>query len=151
MPPKIELDRPLLLVAGLELPLGETDAFAWSAAGDVRSILAALRASRVDLLLAGASIAGSPFAPVMRQVKATHPRQRWALVAPDIDESAEIDARSLGALAIFDGPPSTAQLREMLQRIRARGQPVVTSTRIPHPRPPGEEEAPKSPGKSRSP
>ena len=151
MPPKVELDRPLLLVAGLELPLGPSDAFAWSAAGDTRAILAALRASRVDLLLAGASIGGSPFAPVVRQVKATHPAQRWALVAPDIDEKAEIDARSLGALAIFDGPPSAAQLREMLQRIRARGQPTTASSRLPHPRPPGADEAPGASEAKRSP
>lgn len=141
MPRETQWDRPTLLVAGLEPPAGPVaGAFACSAAHDAREVLHKLRAARVDLLLLGLMLRETPFASLMRRVRLAHPHQRWALVAPEIDPDAEIDARALGTLAIFDGPPSPSHLREMLDRVRpaAPRLPPVSMVRIYRPRPPGD-------------
>ncbi|MCC7191210.1 MAG: hypothetical protein IT444_00385 [Phycisphaeraceae bacterium] len=145
-------DRPTLLLAGIDPIASPTpDAFICSTAHDAGEVLHYLRARRTDLLLLGLSLRGTSFAVLMRRARLVHPQQRWALVAPVIDADIEIEARALGAMTIFDGPPSPTQLREVLDKIRSSpaGQLPTSSVRIRYPRPPGKRWAstfPRSPG-----
>ena len=135
MPQRTDVDHPLLLLAGLPLPLSpHGNGFAWTAAGDAREVLLRLRAAHVDLLLTGPTVGATPFDSLMRRVRAVRPAQKWALVAPDVGPESEIEARSLGVLAIFDGPPSAAQLREIFRQLRPL-RPVRPASHVFDPQP----------------
>jgi hypothetical protein len=144
---QLDLQSHTVLLAGVELPGGPTASIQRFLAADARGVLLALRATPIDLLLTGESLGGEPFTSLVQRVRLVRPGQKWALVAPEIDEAREIDARALGVLAIFQGPPSAAQLCEILARLRPPAPPgpvpvVTRGVRVPHPRPPRRERAP---------
>jgi DNA-binding NarL/FixJ family response regulator len=148
MPERTAVDRPSLLLAGLSQPLSaDGNGFVWTAADDAREVLLRLRATPVDLMLLGPAIGDTSFESLMRRVKTVRPAQKWALVAPDVEPEREIEARSLGVLAVFDGPPSAFQLREILGRLQPRMvlSPGVGTLNPRRPRPPGRQRAPASP------
>jgi DNA-binding NtrC family response regulator len=70
-----------------------------------------------DLTLIGADMPDSDLCMTLKQMHATYPKQRWALIGSAISDAQEILARSFGAVAIFDAPPD----QDQIVSISARG------------------------------
>jgi hypothetical protein len=68
--------------------------------------LAALRLFGAELVIVGTRIADMAASEFARQLRHRAPRQRWVLVAPNLEAAEEIAARSLGAIAVLDAPPT---------------------------------------------
>ena len=79
-----------------------------------------IRGSECDLLLAGDRLPDMSVWTLAARVRAGRPGQRWALVRTTltVDDSDEIQARSLGALLVFDRVPDGARLHELARSLR---------------------------------
>lgn len=146
MPTETFPDRPTVLLAAVTPPANEPPAdLRVQLASDSPSLLAALRASRIDLILLGVDLPDMPWPALMRRVRAARPQQKWALVAPSIEPSQEIQARALGALALLECVPDYSTILNIVQRGRPHG-------RVPPPAPITAPHRPRTPGqRARSP
>src|SRR5688572_17005400 len=99
------LEQLSLLAVGLaEWPAG-SETVDVRVAGTARETLAIMRLANVDLLLAGTRIPDMSIWAMIRRVRASRPGQRWAMVGADVTVTDEIQARSLGVVAMFDATP----------------------------------------------
>lgn len=88
-------------------------------AHSAREALAMLRMARVDLLLTGLRLPDMSPWQLIRRVRGLSCPPRWALVATaDLTPAEEIEARSLGAVAVVERMPSGEALDELLARAR---------------------------------
>ena len=96
---------------------GPTDLPLWRA-NSAAEALSIRRLARVDLLLIGLRLPDmSPWQFIAR-VRAAACAPRWALVAPELSSADEIQARSLGAIAVLDDLPTGTALDALLSRAR---------------------------------
>lgn len=79
---------------------------------------AEMRAHRFDLLVVSTELPDLPVWTLLRRVRAARPSQKWALASDVIVDREEIEARSLGALAILPGRPTAAQLAALAASLR---------------------------------
>ena len=101
-------------------------------AGSAAEALAMLRMARVDLLLTGLRLPDMNVWQLIRRVRALSSAPRWALVASaDLSAADEIQARSLGAIAVLEQMPTGDALDELLARARRAMTPANAAT---HPR-----------------
>jgi CheY-like chemotaxis protein len=88
-------------------------------AHSAREALAMLRMARVDLLLTGLRLPDMSPWQLIRRMRGLSCPPRWALVATaDLTAAEEIEARSLGAIAVIERMPSGGALDELLARAR---------------------------------
>ena len=112
----IATDEPCVLTVCLpdagpmQLPL-------WRA-NSAAEALAILRLSRVDLLLSSLDVPDMSPWQLIRRVRASACAPRWALVASALSTADEIQARSLGAIAVLEQTPSGDALDALLARVR---------------------------------
>jgi DNA-binding NarL/FixJ family response regulator len=79
-----------------------------------------LRRGCFDLVLISTDLSDVSAWNFLGRLGAAHPHQKWALVSPVLTEQQEIAARALGATAIFDSAPTTAELLQVTARLRRR-------------------------------
>jgi CheY-like chemotaxis protein len=100
-------------------------------AHSAREALAMLRMARVDLLLTGLRLPDMSPWQLIRRVRGLSCPPRWALVATaDLTPDEEIEARSLGAVAVIERMPSGDALDELFARAR-RAPAIATFTSAP--------------------
>lgn len=131
-----ELDTPNVLAAGAQLAnlaraklTGDVDdrvALVEVDAG--RTVLGLLRTLRFDLVAIGSGVTDMRPAELAQRLTAARPWQKWVLVADDhTTADDEVTARSLGAVAILDGPDAWRDVVDVARRIRRRNP----ATRVP--------------------
>src|SRR5688572_18485724 len=96
---------------------GPTELPMWRAASAAEA-LAIVRLSRVDLLLTGLALPDMSPWQFVRRVRAAANAPRWALVAAELSAAEEIEARSLGAVAVLEQTPHADDLLGLLARVR---------------------------------
>ena len=102
-------------------------------AGSAAEALAMLRMARVDLLLTGLRLPDMNVWQLIRRVRALSSAPRWALVASaDLSAAEEIQARSLGAIAVLERMPAGDALDELLARARRTLTPASAVTHSRH-------------------
>jgi CheY-like chemotaxis protein len=79
-----------------------------------------LRMGKFDLVAIGHDVSDMTPWQLARKVRLACPWQKWAYVARDVDHEDEILARSLGAVAIFEGSDCFGQVIETASRIRKK-------------------------------
>ncbi|MCC6421871.1 MAG: hypothetical protein IT447_00150 [Phycisphaerales bacterium] len=120
-------EQAILAVGWAEVPAQWRALNLWTTAHPRRAI-ELMRMMRFDLTLVhDQSPNESPWA-FIRRMRQGWPRQRWALVAPHLDEAREIQARSLAAWRIFTHLPGVAELRRTTNR--PRDSDLVRSKRV---------------------
>lgn len=88
-------------------------------ANSAAQALSILRLARVDLLLSGLDVPDMSPWQFIRRVRALASAPRWALVASSaLSSGDEIQARSLGAIAVLEQMPHAAALDALLHRVR---------------------------------
>jgi DNA-binding NtrC family response regulator len=98
-----------------------------------RRALESLRDARFDLLLLGSrlpDLAAWNFLPLLHNA---YPRLNWVLVGSQVDDRQKSIARTFGALAFFDSTPSTAELLNLVTRLRQQAIENVLSGRFDQP------------------
>ncbi|MFT3785137.1 MAG: hypothetical protein QM770_03090 [Tepidisphaeraceae bacterium] len=84
-----------------------------------------LRMLKFDLVAIGSDVTGSTPWQLARKVQTVLPWQKWALVAHELDPNEEVLARSLGAVAIFEGPEAWREMVDVATRIRRKNPATV--------------------------
>jgi hypothetical protein len=92
-----------------------------------RQAVEMLRMSRFDLVAIGNDVADMTPWQLARKVRLACPWQKWVYVARDVDHEDEILARSLGAVAIFEGSESFGQVIETAARVRRKNPAAVVA------------------------
>jgi DNA-binding response OmpR family regulator len=104
----------------------------WRAASAAEA-LAIVRLSRVDLLLTGLALPDMLPWQFLRRLRAAANAPRWALVSAELSDAEEVEARSLGAIAVLEQMPDTDEVLALLARLRTRrASSVVPQRRVAH-------------------
>ena len=98
--------------------------FALSKADSGRRALSALRLLPFDLVVTGLQLPDMTPWEFIAAMRARWPRQRWALLAPQLDPADEIWARTLGVLAILETPGDVAAVHGALRTTNAGNCPT---------------------------
>ena len=108
------LEQYSLLTIGLPTFSIESSDIRMRIAGTGREVLAMSRVLNFDLLMTGAAIPDMSVWSLIQRIRRQSNNQKWVLVAPELTPEDQIKAWSLGVLAIFDQPPESADLEQVL-------------------------------------
>jgi DNA-binding response OmpR family regulator len=87
-----------------------------------------LRVMKFDLVAIGDDVPDATPWQLAKKVRSIWPWQKWAFAAREMDHEDEIMARSLGAVAVFEGPESWGEMFEVAHRIRRRNPAAVVTS-----------------------
>lgn len=122
-----QVESTVLSVALDEVPeqVGST---AFTGVRSARQAIEMLRLLRFDLVLVGLRTPDMSAWQFVQRLRLGWPGQKWALVAGSLRTSEELNARSLGALVIFDEPADWTAIAEvaraLVERTEALREPV---------------------------
>jgi DNA-binding NarL/FixJ family response regulator len=117
MPPHESMS---LLAVGMRTLPEETRGIDLRSAETAREVIAMMRLVDFDLLLAGPAIPDMNVWSMIRRIRSVHSDQKWVLVNENLTPTDEIQARTLGVLAIFDTTPDCLRLCELAGRLMDR-------------------------------
>jgi DNA-binding response OmpR family regulator len=86
-----------------------------------------LKVLKFDLVAIGHDVPDATPWQLARKVRSSWPWQKWALVAHEMDHEDEIMARSLGAVAIFEGPEAWREMVDVASRVRRKNPAAVSA------------------------
>jgi DNA-binding response OmpR family regulator len=93
---------------------------AFTSARSARQAIEMLRLLRFDLVVVGLRTPDMSAWQFVQRMRAGWPGQKWALVAGTLRTSEELNARTLGALVIFDEPADWSAIGEMARSLAER-------------------------------
>lgn len=129
-----ELDTPSILAVGAKLAnlhraKTTSDVDARVGLVEVESgvkALELLRALRFDLVAVGPGVNDMAPRAFAQRLQAGRPWQKWVLVADEtLTAEDELMARSLGAIAVLDGPDAWKSVVELARQVRRRNPAMV--------------------------
>ena len=91
-----------------------------------REALALLRVVPFDLVAVGDAVGGATMVEFAQRLHQAKPWQKWLMVSDQaLDADDEVTLRSLGAIAILDGPDAWQDVVRVARRLR-RSRPQTT-------------------------
>lgn len=124
-----ECDASVLVIGGFPSSMEHPQVDLVTADTGVRAI-ELLRMLKFDLVVIGQQLADMPVWNLVKRIRMTLPRQKWAFVGRDIGQREEVMARSMGVVGVFDADADWSELLHVAARIHRRD---VTSDRVPAP------------------
>lgn len=128
-----DFDTPSILAVGAKLAnlhrAKSTDDFRQGEAGQVQLVevdsgkqaFDLLRVLKFDLVAVGPGVNDMAPEQFVRRLQAVRPWQRWALVADEaLSDADETIARTLGAIAVLDGPDAWKGVIDLARQVRRR-------------------------------
>ncbi len=86
-----------------------------------------LKVLKFDIVAIGHDVPDATPWQLARKVRSSWPWQKWAFVAREMDHEDEIMARSLGAVAIFEGPEAWREMVDVATRVRRKNPAAVSA------------------------
>lgn len=86
-----------------------------------------LKVLKFDLVAIGHDVPDATPWQLARKVRSSWPWQKWAFIAREMDHEDEIMARSLGAVAIFEGPEAWREMVDVATRVRRKNPAAISA------------------------